>query len=825
MGDSVTAHRSSSPTARAGMRGGLGRTLLSAFLVLAIVPLSVVSFLASVQGRRNLERELRERLMAVTTLREQQIQDWVTAQQQVLAMLCSEPTLIEAAEALANPPSDPEIRTAMRRRFLQIINQYPDLERLLLLSPEEGRVLVASEAWKEGRRYNDAALVAKGGAGPYTYISPGTDSGAPTLVLVRPVRDGEHRRVGTLVAHLRLEALGRILAESVGLGSTGRTYLVLPSGEILTQEGFLTGQDGRPAILNPAVEAALRGGNGIATYKNEAGIFVIGVHRWLPDPGIALITEQAQSEAFSRSDDLAAALIATALGAALLTAIIATVVTRQITRPIVRLTEMAVQIASGDLDQRVPATRRDEIGILARAFNIMTARLQVLYESLEQKVAERTRQLQEANAEIRYQAIQLATSAEVGRIVTSILDLESLLPQVVELIRDAFSAYHVSLFLTDEDGKWALLREGTGALGERLKREGYRLPLDESNLVGRAINRREPCLAVGEERRILADVETFPYTQAELVIPLIVRDRPIGALSVHSLEEDAFAGSEVMVLQTLAGQVAIAIENARAYALEREAAEQLRELDRFKTRFLANMSHELREPLNTIIGFSRVLLKGIDGPLNEIQRQDITFIHDAGQHLLGLINDILDIAAIEAGKMELTIREVNLRALLQSVMATASALVRGRPIELQYDVAPDLPVVHADPQRLRQVILKLLSNAAQFTEEGSITLRAWSEDEQVFISVSDTGIGIPEADRDRIFEQFQRLDGKGSPHLGGVGLGLALSKEFVEMHGGQIWVESGVGRGSTFTFSLPVRPIRSGDQTVTDGVQRDGVSL
>ncbi|RMF34239.1 MAG: HAMP domain-containing protein [Chloroflexi bacterium] len=825
MGNSVTAHRSSSPTARAGMRGGLGRTLLSAFLILAIVPLSAVSFLASVQGRRNLERELRERLTAVTTLREQQIQDWVDAQQQVFAILCSEPILIEAAEALTNPSSNPEARTVMRQRFLQIINQYPDFERLLFLSPEEGRVLVASEEQEEGRRYNDAALVTKGSAGPYTYIAPGTDSGAPALVLIRPVRDGAHQRLGTLVAYLRLEALSRVLAESAGLGSTGRTYLVLPSGEILTQEGFLADQDEQLAIRNPAVEAALQGRSGIATYKNEAGVLVIGVHRWLPDLEIALITEQAQSEAFSRSDDLAAALIATALGAALLTALIATVVTRQITRPIVRLTEMAVQIASGDLDQRVPATRRDEIGILARAFNIMTARLQVLYESLEQKVAERTRQLQEANAEIRYQAIQLATSAEVGRIVTSILDLESLLPQVVELIRDAFSAYHVSLFLIDEEGEWALLREGTGALGERLKREGYRLPVDESNLVGRAISRREPCLAVGEDRQALADTETFPYTRAELTIPLVVRDRPIGALSVHSLEEDAFAGSEVMVLRTLAGQVAIAIENARAYAVEREAAEQLRELDRFKTRFLANMSHELREPLNTIIGFSRVLLKGIDGPLNEIQRQDVSFIHDAGQHLLGLIDDILDIAAIEAGKMELTIREVNLRGLLQSVLATANALVRGRPIELRHEIAPDLPVVQADPQRLRQVILKLLSNAAQFTDEGSITLRAWSEDEQVFISVSDTGIGIPEADRDRIFEQFQRLDGKDLPHPRGVGLGLALSKEFVEMHGGQIWVESSVGQGSTFTFSLPIRPPRAEGRAVADGIQRDGVAL
>jgi CheY-like chemotaxis protein len=226
------------------------------------------------------------------------------------------------------------------------------------------------------------------------------------------------------------------------------------------------------------------------------------------------------------------------------------------------------------------------------------------------------------------------------------------------------------------------------------------------------------------------------------------------------------------------------------------------------------MSHELRTPLNSIIGFSRVMLKGIDGPLNDLQSQDLETIHESGQHLLGLINNILDMSKIEAGKMELQMEYTNLEEIVDAAVTTGHGLIQDKPIELVKIVDPGLPQVYCDPIRVRQVLLNLVSNAAKFTSEGTITVCATRVNADpstlipahVQIDVADTGIGIAEADRAKIFEAFRQVDGSPTRQVGGTGLGLAISKEFVDMHQGWMWVESEEGVGSTFCFSLPIHP-------------------
>jgi signal transduction histidine kinase len=434
----------------------------------------------------------------------------------------------------------------------------------------------------------------------------------------------------------------------------------------------------------------------------------------------------------------------------------------------------------------------------------MTSKLRILYEDLEQKVRERTQQLQQANAEIRYRAMQLAISAEVARVVTSILDREALLARVVELIRDCFQAYYVALFFIDQDGQWATLHKGSGGLGQKLQAGGYRVDLSQDNLISQAVNKLEPRVCAGPPLDHCTDRQLFPHTRAELAVPLKIGRRRIGVLDVHSLHEDAFIGDEIIVLETLAGQIAVAIENARVYEMEHQAVEQLREVEESRRRFLSNMSRELRMPLNNIIGFSRVILKGIDGPITALQEQDLNAIYDSGQQLLALINDILDIAQIEAGELELAVRPVDLAEIAHSVIPTTNALLEGRPIELRHEISPELPLILADPLRIRQVLVKLLSNAAKFTPEGEIALRVWSEEDQVLASVSDTGIGIPDKYRERVFGLFQQLPQQPNPNPKGTGLGLTFSKEIVEMHGGKIELESTEGQGTTFTIALPI---------------------
>ena len=246
-------------------------------------------------------------------------------------------------------------------------------------------------------------------------------------------------------------------------------------------------------------------------------------------------------------------------------------------------------------------------------------------------------------------------------------------------------------------------------------------------------------------------------------------------------------------------------ELAQKNVLFQAAMEQAQESDRLKTQFLANMSHELRTPLNAIIGFSQVMLEGIDGEISEIQRKDLTAIYNSGMHLLGLINDILDIAKIEAGRMELNLEMINLGEVIQSVMATSKALLKGKEIELKMEVAEGLPILRADKIRIRQIILNLVGNAAKFTTKGFISISAVEDHNTVKISVTDTGLGIREKDISRLFKEFGQLDASTTRNYGGTGLGLALVKRFVEMHGGRVWAESNFGVGSTFSFVLPLQ--------------------
>ena len=294
--------------------------------------------------------------------------------------------------------------------------------------------------------------------------------------------------------------------------------------------------------------------------------------------------------------------------------------------------------------------------------------------------------------------------------------------------------------------------------------------------------------------------------QAALATPLTLRGQVIGAMDFYDTDEHRqWSRDDIALVESVADQVALAVENARAYAELQKTAEQLKEVDRIKSQFLANMSHELRTPLNSIIGFSRVILKGIDGPLTDMQRTDLQAVYDGGQHLLGLINDILDISKIEAGRMELAFEDVDLAGIIKGVMSTAIALVKDRPIELQQSIPLDLPTMRGDTRRIRQVLLNLVANAAKFTEEGFIRVEAEAHPTEVIVSVADSGIGIPPDKLEVIFEPFTQADASTTRRAGGTGLGLSISKRLTEIHGGRIWVDSTLDVGTTFYVAFPLQ--------------------
>lgn len=426
--------------------------------------------------------------------------------------------------------------------------------------------------------------------------------------------------------------------------------------------------------------------------------------------------------------------------------------------------------------------------------------------------------------ESQRRASQLQIAAEIARDTSGTLALDNLLQRTVSQITERFGYYHASIFLLDETGKEAIVRESTGLAGEEMKRDGHRLVVGGRSAIGQVTGSGKPLVLNDvnseEARHIHHHNPLLPFTRAELGIPLKIGEKVIGALDVQSDLVNAFSEDDVAVLQTLSDQIAVAVDNATSYELAQKAVEDIREADRLKTQFLANMSHELRTPLNSIIGFSRVILKGIDGPINEQQAQDLAAIYNSGQHLLGLINDVLDLSRIEAGKMDLVFEpNINLAEIIHSVMSTTAGLVKDKPIELIENIDPDLPLVTIDPMKIRQVLINLLSNAAKFTDQGSITVEArphqGSDGEpQVMVRVIDTGSGIADKDQAKLFQPFSQVDGSLTRRTGGSGLGLSICSHLIQLHDGQIGLESEVGKGSAFYFIIPVEQ----PQWLQDGI-------
>jgi len=293
--------------------------------------------------------------------------------------------------------------------------------------------------------------------------------------------------------------------------------------------------------------------------------------------------------------------------------------------------------------------------------------------------------------------------------------------------------------------------------------------------------------------------------RSNLGIPLMQAGRPIGAIAVGRAEPGPFPETQVALLQTFADQAVIAIENARLFRELEEKSRQLEIASAHKSAFLANMSHELRTPLNAIIGFTRIVMRRSKERLETQQYENLEKILRSGQHLLALINDILDLAKVESGRIELRPGEVALAAVLEECLRTIEPLVDASAVSLVAAFDGTLPPMYVDEEKLRQIVINLLSNAVKFTAAGSIELRAHAADGSVEIAVADTGIGIPADRLERVFEEFEQVDGASRRAHGGTGLGLAIARRLARLMGGDIRVASTPDAGSTFALDLPLR--------------------
>jgi signal transduction histidine kinase len=292
-----------------------------------------------------------------------------------------------------------------------------------------------------------------------------------------------------------------------------------------------------------------------------------------------------------------------------------------------------------------------------------------------------------------------------------------------------------------------------------------------------------------------------------LAVPLLLDQKIMGALTIYRRQTGTFAPEVVNLLQTFATQSVLAIQNARLFREIEDKGRQLEAANRHKSEFLANVSHELRTPLNAIIGFSEVLQERLFGELNEKQAEYTDDILSSGRHLLSLINDILDLSKIEAGRMELEVTTFHLPDAIENALLLVRERASRHGIKLDRIIDDRIGDFTGDERKVKQILVNLLTNAVKFTPEGGqIKVGATPGDSAAIISVTDTGLGIAPQDHEAVFEEFRQVGNNYAQKREGTGLGLSLTRKFVEMHGGKIWVESEVGKGSTFVFTLPINP-------------------
>jgi signal transduction histidine kinase/DNA-binding response OmpR family regulator len=419
-------------------------------------------------------------------------------------------------------------------------------------------------------------------------------------------------------------------------------------------------------------------------------------------------------------------------------------------------------------------------------------------------------ELRARTADLAQSVGELRALGEVSQTINSTLDLETVLNAIVAKATQLSGTETGSIYVFDEaSGEFRL--HTTYGMSETLIDSIKDQHTDVSEAVERATGQRLPFQSPDlrtEAPGVVRDIMLGAGYLARLVVPLIGSERVVGALVVRRRAAGEFSRNRVELLQTFADQSVLAIQNARLFSEIAEKSRQLALASQHKSQFLANMSHELRTPLNAVLGYTELLLDEVYGEMPAKMRETLERIERNGKHLLGLINDVLDLAKIEAGQLTLALAGCSLTNVIADVQSAVESLVREKEIGLTVEAAPDLPLAHGDQRKLTQVLLNLVGNAIKFTDAGGVTIKASAVNGSITVSVRDSGPGISAADQARIFQEFQQAESPVTREKRGTGLGLTISKRIVELHGGRIWVESKLGEGSTFSFTVPVQTPR-----------------
>lgn len=524
--------------------------------------------------------------------------------------------------------------------------------------------------------------------------------------------------------------------------------------------------------------------------------------------------------------------LVTILGLAVLSLIIQYYIDRAVTEPLERISIAAQEIGAGDLRYTVSAqyrNRQDEVGRLARAFDDMKSNLSRSYDeleglkiSLEKRVQTRTRELRQASRKAEINANELQAVYTESLFVVSAYQLQTILEALTQRIYNLLDASYSAVWLLDDTGEQLRLVSTSETSKRRL---GRLIPVGEG-LVGTAVETREIQVVDDYPRwRYRSDVAATDVMQQAIAVPLIFSGDAIGAVVVgRPYDSDPFDAEEQRLLRLFANLVSPAVRNAQLYVQRDTAVKEAQRANQVKTRFLASVTHELRTPLNLVINNMDFMRIGAFGDVTEEQVSRLDQTIRSAEHLLYLINDLLDVSKIEAGEMQLFIQENDLYPLLQDAIDNTVVYIdqfnKTETVEFLIAIDEDIDPFPMDARRVRQILVNLLSNAVKFTESGSVTLTVENRRHYVRIAVTDTGMGIPDDELGKLFEAFERTNSAKEKAIEGTGLGLPICKFLAEAHGGALNVRSVVGEGTTFIFDIPVKQ-RS--DTIADTQQMDAL--
>jgi len=616
---------------------------------------------------------------------------------------------------------------------------------------------------------------------------------------------GAGRSSGVTIAEINLKFIGDVISR-IQVGKAGVAYLVDDRGLLIahTDIGIVLRKTDLSRLPHVALALSKLRDRSVevpAISQDRLGREVLTASAPIAALGWLVFVDLPLSEALQPVYAVLYRTLILLAAGLLLAALAGTWLARRMVVPIRALATGAARIGGGDLDHRIDVRSGDEVQSLAESFNDMGSRLKESYATLERKVADRTRELSEALEQLR-------ALIDVSQTINSTLELQSLLEAILGHACRLADAGGGAIYTYDDANEEFTLAATHGMSGELIEavRKAHRSLHDDSPMARSALKRTpieisDLASETGYEMRealLRADI------RALLAVPLLREEEIVGALMIRRRTPGGFSKSIVDLMQSFASQSALAIQNARLFQEIEDKSKQLELASQHKSQFLANMSHELRTPLNAILGYNELMQDGLYGELSPKTKEVLNRVDKNGKHLLGLINDVLDLSKIEAGQLVLASESFSMKDVVQTVVSATESLASAKSLPLKVEIPDSMPEVRGDERRITQVLLNLVGNAIKFTDAGEVSVAATSANGKLSVSVTDTGPGIPASEQGRIFEEFHQVDDSNTKKKGGTGLGLAIAKRIIALHRGRIWVESEVGRGSTFHFELPV---------------------